>query len=272
MIKCTIEKMFLYPVKGCRAVDVEEVEIDATGFAGDRGYVILHEDGFANLKSIPALSRVVVALEENGLKFNALGHEDFVHTRQIKGSETSLQFYADEVSIVDQGEAAANWLSEVVGVDVRLAILKENFDRNLPVDVLQAAHGVEQDGFCDLSPMLLVNAATLNEVNRQLSAEIPVERFRCNIVVRGLDPFGEDEIKSYQYKKELSFSHVAACERCVIINTDHMTGNINKEPLQLLHGSRRIKGGYSSGVRFGNYFNVSGRGRLSVGDTLIAGG
>ena len=45
---------------------------------------------------------------------------------------------------------------------------------------------------------------------------------------------------------------------------------MNKEPLQLLHGSRRIEGGYSSGVRFGDYFNVGGSGKLSVGDRLEA--
>ena len=269
MTECTIERMFLYPVKGCRAVEVQEVELSSTGISGDRGYVILYEGGFANLKSLPALSRVVVALEKNGLRFRASGHEELVHTRQIAGDEKSLQFYADEISVLDQGDAAASWLSSVIGVDVRLATLKENFDRNFPLDILQAAHGVEQDGFCDLSPILLVNAATFDEVKQRLSDDIPVERFRCNIVVRGLDPYAEDEIKSYQ-GEALSLSHVAACERCVIINTDHRTGAMNKEPLQLLHGSRRIEGGYSSGVKFGNYFNVTGTGSISVGDRLDA--
>lgn len=269
MTECTIERIFLYPVKGCRALEVQDVELSSTGIAGDRGYVILYEGGFANLKSIPALSRFTVALKEDGLRFGAPGHEELVHTRQIEGDEKSLQFYADEISVLDQGDAAASWLSSVIGVDVRLATLKENFDRNLPVDILQAAHGVEQNGFCDLSPILLVNAATLDEVNRQLSDDIPVERFRCNIVLRGLDPYAEDEIASYQ-GKGLSLSHVVACERCVIINTDHRTGAMNKEPLQLLHGSRRIERGYSSGVWFGNYFNVSGSGTISVGDRLDA--
>jgi len=46
---------------------------------------------------------------------------------------------------------------------------------------------------------------------------------------------------------------------------------MNKEPLQLLHQTRRIKKGYASGVRFGNYFNVSGPAKLSVGDHFIVG-
>ncbi|MEC9014178.1 MAG: MOSC N-terminal beta barrel domain-containing protein [Chloroflexota bacterium] len=269
MTECTIERIFLYPVKGCRAVEVQDVELTFTGITGDRGYVILYEGGFANLKSLPALSMLAVALKGDGLVFSASGHEDLVHTRQLVGDQKSLRFYADEIRVLDQGDAVASWLTGVIGVDVRLATLKENFDRKLPVDILEAAHGVEQDGFCDLSPILLVNAATLDDVNRQLSDDIPVERFRCNIVVRGLEPYAEDAIQSYQ-GQGLSLTHVVACERCVIINTDHRTGIMNKEPLKLLHGNRRIEGGYSSGVRFGNYFNVAGGGKLSVGNRLAA--
>ena len=116
MTECIIERMFLYPVKGCRAVEVQEFELSSTGISGDRGYVILYEGGFANLKSLPALSRVVVALAKNGLRFSASGHEELVHNRQIAGDEKSLQFYADEISVLDQGDAAASWLSSVIGV------------------------------------------------------------------------------------------------------------------------------------------------------------
>lgn len=271
MTECTIERIFFYPVKACRPVEVESVALGPTGIAGDRDYVILHEGAVANLKSVPALSRVIVELEGDGLRFSSPGHEDLVHTRQSGGAETNLQFYADEIAVLDQGELVASWLSKVTGSQLRLATLKHNFDRNLPFDILASAHGVEQDGFCDLSPILLVNAATLDEVNRQLSADIPVERFRCNIVVRGLEAFAEDAVESYQ-GNNLTLSHVVACERCVIINTDHKTGDMNKEPLQLLHSTRRIKDGYASGVRFGNYFNVSGTSRLSVGDRFVANG
>lgn len=264
MSQCTIERIFYYPVKGCRAVEVDETELGPTGIPGDRGYVILFDGGFANMKSVPTLSRVVVALADDGLRFSAEGHSDYLHRRQ-SGDEAKLQFYADEISVLDQGDDAATWLSEVTGVGVRLATLKESFSRNLPVDILEAADGIDQDGFCDLSPILLVNAATLDDVNEQLSSEIPVERFRCNIVVRGLQPYAEDDIQGYT-GGGLSLSHVVACERCVIINTDHVSGDMNKEPLKLLHTNRRIEGGYASGVMFGNYFNVTGSSTVAVGD------
>ena len=270
MTECTIEKLFYYPVKGCKAVEVESVELGPTGISGDRGYLILRDGDFANLKSVPELSRISVKLEGDGLRFVAPGCEDLLHIRATEGNEIDLQFYADQITVMDQGDSIAKWLSEVTGNQLRLATVTGCFTRNLPYDILQLAHGLEQDGFCDLSPILLVNGATLDEVNRQLSADIPVERFRCNIVVRGLEAFAEDAIKNY-HCGDLTLSHVAACERCVIINTDHVTGEMNKEPLQLLHQTRRIKKGYSSGVRFGNYFNVSGPAKLSVGDHFIVG-
>lgn len=267
MSECTIERIFYYPVKGCRAVEADSVELNPTGITGDRGYAILRGDAVANLKSLPTMTKVVVNLVEGGILFQAEGHPDHVHRFHDTGDETSLTFYADQFPILDQGDEVAGWLSSVTGEEVRLVALKENIERNLPLDQLSAAHGVEQDGFCDLSPVMLVNAASLEDVNSQLAEEIPVERFRCNIVVHGLEPYAEDDIDGYQ-AESFSLTHVIGCERCVIINTDHQSGDMNKEPLKVLNGYRRIEGGYASGILFGNYFNVEGRGALSVGDTM----
>ena len=266
MSQCTIEKIFYYPVKGCRAVEVEQAELSETGIAGDRAYVILYDGGFGNLKTLPALARVTVNLTEGGLRFSAEGSDDYHHEHRLAGDETNLTFYADQVPVVDQGDAVATWLQEVTGAEVRLATLKQDFNRNLPLDSLKAADGVLQNGFCDLSPIMLVNAATLDDVNSKLDEPVPVERFRCNIVVSGLKPYAEDEITKLD-GDGLSLAHVVGCERCVIVNTDPTTGEMgSKEPLNLLNGYRRIKDGYASGILFGSYFNVTGQKTVAVGD------
>ena len=99
MTECTIERIFLYPVKGCRGVEVQDIELSPTGILGDRGYVILYEGGFANLKSLPALSGVIVNLTEDGLIFSAPGHEEFVHVKRTRGDEKSLKFYLSLIHI-----------------------------------------------------------------------------------------------------------------------------------------------------------------------------
>ncbi|MCZ6503527.1 MAG: MOSC domain-containing protein, partial [Gammaproteobacteria bacterium] len=95
-----------------------------------------------------------------------------------------------------------------------------------------------------------------------------VQRFRPNIVVGGLEAYAEDDIISIQ-DEAFTFTHISACERCVIINMDHETGEINsKAPLKMLNQYRRIKEGYDSGVLFGSYYSVNGAGTLNVGDSF----
>ena len=98
-----------------------------------------------------------------------------------------------------------------------------------------------------------------------------MERFRPNIVVEGLDAFGEDNVKAFEGNGGVRLIRATHCERCVVISTDHLSGERNNEPLTMLKSYRRRDGGYAGGIMFGAYLAVEGTAELRVGDTLTLG-
>ncbi len=271
---CTINQLFVHPVKGCRPLSVDEVQITPAGVTGDREYLVIRDNEKVNLKTLPKLARIIPEPAADGnIRFHAEGFASFEHQRVTAtntgaSAEATVNFLLDKVATLDQGPAIADWFSAVVGEAVRVAILPRSFSRNLPVDKLKMVHGVLQNSFVDVAPVMILNQATLTDLSQRISMDIPVERFRPNVVIDGVARFGEDQIASMTVN-DLRFDHVAGCERCIIINTDHETGAVNsKQPLKELSDYRRVVEKYDSGIVFGDYFTVTGSGILKVGDQM----
>jgi uncharacterized protein YcbX len=245
------------------------VEIDEFGVAGDREFMVVRESTKVNLKDLPALARICIHKTGEGhFQLSAAGADDIEHTKLTEGDSGVASFLFDNVEVVDQGERIGQWISGVVGERVNLVSLGQPFKRNLGVPPLEKAHDKSQNSFVDVSPVMIVNQATLEDLNNRISEPVTVHRFRPNVVVQGLAAFDEDRITGIS-GDQLELDHVCPCERCTIVNTDHETGLISgKEPLNMLSQYRRITDGYDSGILFGDYFNVLKGGTLKVGDVL----
>ncbi|KAL7556176.1 hypothetical protein ACA910_015296 [Epithemia clementina (nom. ined.)] len=96
------------------------------------------------------------------------------------------------------------------------------------------------DGF----PILIATEASLAELNRRIKAnnhqEIPMSRFRPNIVVKGsaaMEPFEEDRWKVISIDGVI-FHIVKGCPRCKQSCTDQINGNVSEEPLLTLREFR----------------------------------
>jgi hypothetical protein len=95
-----------------------------------------------------------------------------------------------------------------------------------------------------------------------------MNRFRPNIVVDGLAPFGEDEVNEF-IAGDVRLRAVKPCTRCAITTTDQITGErTTEEPLKTLKEFRFDRG--LRGVTFGqNMVLVSGLGNeLKIGQRL----
>ncbi len=79
---------------------------------------------------------------------------------------------------------------------------------------------------------------------------IPIDRFRANIIIRGMQPFAEDNwediiLASYQFKKG------KPCSRCIVTTIDQSKGiRMGDEPLKTLNSFRKDPKGK---VLFGVY-------------------
>jgi len=100
-------------------------------------------------------------------------------------------------------------------------------------------------------------------LNSLLEQGIKADRFRANVVIQQLDRFEEDNIKSLQ-GPGYRIDHVKPCSRCIVINTDQMSGERYKEPLAKLAEFRKFEGK----VRFGQNALISNDIWLNIGDHL----
>jgi uncharacterized protein YcbX len=122
--------------------------------------------------------------------------------------------------------------------------------------------------FSDGFPWLLASEASLEELNTRLQRKLPMNRFRPNIVVSGLPPFGEDQLQDLT-AGAVRLRRAKGCTRCVVTTTDQATGTRDgNEPLQALakfRFDRELKG-----VVFGqNLILIDGVGaQLQVGQEL----
>ncbi|KAK9867044.1 hypothetical protein WJX84_002335 [Apatococcus fuscideae] len=114
-------------------------------------------------------------------------------------------------------------------------------------------HSTGQIGFANEGQLLLVNAASLADINQRLSEKAKprcadVSRFRPNLLVEGAPAFVEDSWASLEIGGAV-FENAGPCTRCEMVCMDQRTGlKLGPEPLLTLASFRRIHGRIMFGI------------------------
>ena len=108
-------------------------------------------------------------------------------------------------------------------------------------------------------------------MNARLTAKgakpLPMNRFRPNVVVAGLDPYAEDHLDTVE-SDGVTLRLVKPCVRCKVTTTDQATGYVGFEPLPTLSTYRRDDA--LAGVTFGmNAIVIAGAGRTLAVDSAV---
>jgi uncharacterized protein YcbX len=257
-----VSGLFIYPVKSCGRITVDQAAVGATGFDLDRRWMVVGDDGrFLSQREHPRLALVRVRLADNRLVLEA---PDLPQLGIALDAETRpagrVQVWDDECLAVDEGRDAARWFSEHVGFSVRLVRMAGDDVRPLGSSSAQPGDRVS---FADGFPFLLLSTASLEGLNRRLSLPVPMDRFRPNIVVEGCDAHAEDEWHRVRIG-EVVFRIAKPCARCVVTTVDQETGERGREPLRTLSTYRSFDGQ----VLFGQNLVHEGRGAVRVGDPV----
>jgi uncharacterized protein YcbX len=168
---------------------------------------------------------------------------------------------------LDQGADVSEWVSHAVGQSVRLVRVSPFMPR--VANPKYAGSTSSPIAFPDGFPILVCNEASLAELNSRMPEPIPMERFRPNLVLSGLEPFAEDHIEALRIG-EVTLRLVKPCTRCVIPSTDQRTGERSTDPLPVLRKFRFDR--TLLGVTFGeNAVIDSGAGAdMEVGSPCLA--
>jgi uncharacterized protein len=266
--------VFIYPIKSCRGIELEQAEVTPKGFAWDREFMIVDERGkFITQRQYSSLAKLEVNLDRDAI---ALAIEDgSLEPLQFKptlaGQEIEVEIWRDRTTAIDQGDEVANWLKIALTLQGNFRLVRQSPQHLRPVNPNYAIQGNESVSFADGYPFLLTNTASLEDLNRRLdethpedSQTLPMNRFRPNIVVETNEPFAEDNWDAIQIGDAI-FDLVKPCDRCIITTTDQTTGERNErgEPLKTLNTFRKFS---QQGILFGENMIPRNIGSIKVGD------
>ncbi|MEN2421490.1 MOSC N-terminal beta barrel domain-containing protein [Streptomyces rimosus] len=265
--KATIAELTYYPIKGCSGVSVSAAELTLAGLAHDRSFMVIGADGvFRSQRRDPLLAVVRPEISPDGARMTlrAPGVEALSLDVDASSAPRDVEMFKAPYRGIDQGDAVAGWLSEVLGVPSRLVRVPEDHGR--VTDGLTPG----TSGYADSCALHVVSRASLELLHARLveqgAAVLPMDRFRPNVVVDGWDePHTEDRVRHVRVgEAELGYAKLAV--RCAVTTVEQSSGaRTGPEPLRTLAGYRRAAGG---GVVFGAKFAVLRPGKLSVGDEV----
>ncbi len=240
MSEAAVESLHLYPVKGCAGIDLAAADVTVTGLcidgAADREWMVVDETGrFLTQREFPRLALVRTSVADGHLCLAAPHMPDLIVARRRDGPSAEVVVWRSEVRGFDAGDRAAQWLSDWLAHDARLVLFDSTRPRACNPDYVgdSGAHTYFADGY----PVLVAGTAALDDLNRRLAqrreSPLPMNRFRPNVVLRGLVAFDEDHVDTLTIG-DVMLRLVKPCTRCQVTTTDQATAHVGVEPLRTL--------------------------------------
>lgn len=251
-----------FPVKSLRGESPQQWDVGVNGLVGDRRWMLIDEQGkFVTQRQQNRMALVNTRFDADKLIISAPGMSDLILPGDPQGGDEILALiWGDTVMARSAGAEAGAWLSEFLATAVRLVYFPGEVTRQVDMDY---AHDGDQTAFADGFPFLLISQASLADLNQRMGLELPMIRFRPNLVVSGTEPYAEDRWRKIRIG-EMTFRVVKPCSRCIIPTIDPQTAERSQEPLRTLAGYRRN----GNRVYFGQNLLHDGTGTLSLGDDV----
>src|SRR4029453_18345124 len=160
----------------------------------DREWMVVDRHGhFVSQREQPRLALIQPGLEGDALRLSADGAAALDVPLVASGGARDGVVWRFAARAFDQGEAAAAWLSGFLRADVRLVRFDTSAPRRFNPDYVadSGAHTLFADGY----PILVIGAASLDDLNARLAAKgaaaLPMNRFRPNVVIADLPPYAQ---------------------------------------------------------------------------------
>ena len=181
-----LSALYVYPVKSCRGISLDEAVLDKRGLLHDRQFLIVDaQDRFLTQRSTPALARILTALTDDALHLQHAATGTIRVPWHLPDAPTrTVTIWRDTVLAYDAGDEAAHWLSDILHQPCRLVSTGERSRREVPAARLPEAHRRNLTtpvlvAFPDAFPLLVLSEESLADLNRRLDEPepLPVDRF-----------------------------------------------------------------------------------------------
>lgn len=256
-----LTELNLYPIKSCAGIALREATLTNAGLMTehiyDREWMVVDAKGqFMTQRQHPKMALIVPRLKADTLELRAPGMLRLEIPLGLADPEEAktldVQVWDDRVTAYDCDETTATWFSNFLETPCRLVRFHPNAARFASTTWTgeTKAPTLFSDGF----PVLVLSEASLADLNDKLKAQgrdaLPMNRFRPNIVVSGIEAFEEDFAESLTIG-EAVLKPVKPCARCSIPSIEQSSGVTGPDPLDILRSYRtnpKVNGGITFGM------------------------
>ena len=262
-IKATITGLFVYPVKSCAGVAVQEAILLDTGLEFDRAWMVVDGKGeFLTQRELPRMALIQPQIKHDDMVLRAPGMLALHVKLDEVEAPVRVTLWGDDVAAFDMGKVAAQWFTDFLGTTARLVRFDPDHKRLSDKAWTGEAEALNQ--FSDGFPVLAISEASLAHLNSKLvaagQASIGMSRFRPNLVLGNapgsdaLAPHDEDRLEVLHIATEQGTAQlkpVKPCPRCPIPNIDPATASSSPEVGNMLQSYRqdaRVNGALTFGM------------------------
>ena len=238
----------LYPIKSCAGIALQEATLTHHGIMHadiyDREWMLVDADNrFLSQREVPRLALVAPTLKPDTLELRfpgMLAHEVPLALPDPDDAATvQVHIWDEQFLAYDCDAHTAAWFSQALGLPCRL--VRFHADEERLCSTSWTGGVASPTLFSDGYPVLVAGSASLADVNEKLlaagRAAIPMNRFRPNLVLDGIEAFEEDYADTLQFGAT-ALKAVKPCPRCPIPSVDQASGVVGPDPLDVLQGYR----------------------------------
>lgn len=255
--------LFVYPIKSLGGISLTHAQVTDRGLQHDRRWMLVDQNNrFISQREVVQMALCKPSLTNDGLliTYQPTGEELLIPYQPKTHEFSDVTVWDDTCRGQFVSAEADAWFSRVLNIDCRLVYMPDDSLR--PVDP-QYASADKVTSFSDAYPFLIISEASMDDLSRRAGEDIPVNRFRPNLVFTGGDAYAEDGMTHFMING-IHFYGVKLCARCPIPGINQETAQRVKEPLKALNGYRRK----NNKVWMGQNLVHEGKGVLSVGDAI----
>jgi uncharacterized protein YcbX len=249
--KPQISRLFYYPIKSFRGIEVNSLKLTMQGPQFDRQWMLVDEKNqFLTQRTMPQLARIGVSIEDES-RLELTQNGEFITDFGLAETEGALtvKVWKDLVPAHEVSSEISADLSKLLNKQVKLVRIDDTSER--------------PGRFADDQPLLVISEEALKGLETKARESFSIVRFRPNIVVRNAAPHAEDTWGAFKIGA-ISFSGVGPCTRCRITQTHPLTGEVGDEPMTTLLTYRKGE----KGVAFGFYYSNDRKGEVQTGQLL----
>lgn len=198
----------MFPVKSCAAIKNESFDCHTLGFQQngvfDRCFVISQNNKEVTGLVYPKLVLIQPSIVEHQLILSAPGQSDFLLDLDelLKRSiDTKVQLWISQANGIDCGNDVADWLSQYIANEsnsFRLLFYPHSYPIKAKTNFFKKYKKVQGDDvgvYQSQTSYMLINQASIVDLNRHLDHTATSLQFRPNIVIDGPAPYDEDHFE-----------------------------------------------------------------------------